>query len=422
MKKRYLILLCILTTFTQCFFGVNAQDTNKLNLSSSSAVIMDATNKRILYNYNGDQQHYPASITKVMTMLLGIESGNLDRTATISEYGAMSIEAGSSHISLQPNESLSMKEAILATSLASANDGANMIAENVSGDIATFVKLMNERAKEIGCTNTNFVNAHGLHDDNHYTTAIDMAKIMSEAVNNDTYVELTGTLKYQIAPTEKTDVTRYLYTKNRCMVEDNEYYIPEVKSAKLGYTTKSLNNYVAYGKKGDVELVVCIMKVSNAEGLYTDLQKLFNYGFENYTTYNDLNKKIKLPDIDKSLFTVGGDLALSSPFKNPACSSEEKNNFDFIYNIDEEKAKNAKENEIIGTASLTYNGEVLESRDIVIVKPLKNVMSLGINLLWTLIKVIIILIIVAIGLLLLSKKIYTKYKNDQIRRRRQNRR
>lgn len=423
MRRKYLLLLCSFFTLFSCLFSAKAEgDPNTLDLKSSIAVIMDANTKRVLYSYNGNDIHYPASTTKVMTMLLACESGDLEREVTISEYGALSIEVGSSHISLQPHETLTLKEAILATSIASANDGANMIAEGVSGDIATFVELMNKRAKEIGCTNTNFVNAHGLHDDDHYTTAIDLAKIMSEAVQNEDYLELTGTLKYEIAPTEKTSVTRYLYTKNRCMVEDNEYYIPEVKSAKLGYTTKSKNNYVAYGKKGDVELVVCIMGVSNAEGLYTDLEKLFDYGFENYKSYTGLNDKIKLPDIDHSLFTVGGDLALSSEFGTPACSENEKKNYTFTYDIDETNAKEAKAGDVIGSAYLKYNDEVIDKRDIIVATPLRNVFTTVLSLAWTLLKVLLILVIVAFGLLILSKKIYTKYKNAQIRKRRQNRR
>lgn len=422
MKKTALFILSALLILTNSLLNVEAQPENTFYLDSASAVIMDATNKRVLYSYNGSEKQYPASITKVMTMLLGIESNQLNQEITISEYGAMSIEVGSSHVSIMPGETMTMKDAIMATCLVSANDGANLIAEGVSGDIDSFVKLMNQRAKEIGCTNTNFMNPHGLHDDDHYTTAIDIAKIMSEAVMNETYVQLTNLDEYQIAPTNKTDTTRYLYGQNKCMYSESEYYIEEVMSAKSGYTDQAMHTYVAYAKKGNVQLVVSLMNCNSTNGMYTDLQTLFEYGFETYEAYDDIEKELNIPDLDNSLLTTGGELKLSSNFNIPVYTENEKRNFDFVYEVDEQKGKEAKEGDIVGQAKMTYNDEVIATRDLIVVTPVKNIFTSFLGFLWNIIKIIVILMIVAIGLLFASKKIYTKYKNEQIRRRRQNRR
>lgn len=423
MKKKVLLILCTFLALSNAFFSVKAEnDENTLYLDSGSAVIMDANTKRVLYSYNGEDVHYPASITKVMTMLLGIESGNLDREVTISDYGSLSIEVGSSHISIMPGETMKLKDAIMATCLVSANDGANMIAEGVSGDIDTFVTLMNQRAKEIGCTNTNFTNPHGLHDAEHYTTAIDMAKIMSEACSNETYTSMTTLDEYEIAPTNKTTTPRYLYGQNKCMYEESEYYIPEVISAKSGYTDQAMHTYVAYAKKGDVELVVCVMDCTSTSGMYTDLQTLFEYGFENYSAYEGFDNNLKLPDLDNSLFTTGGKLKLSSSFDTPAIAeASEKNNFKFEYELNAEEHQDANVGDVVGKVNLTYNGEVIDSRNLIVVTPIKNLVTSFLGFLLNFIKIIVIFIIAAIVLLLIAKKVYTKYKNEQIRRRRQNR-
>lgn len=424
MKKKVLLMLCLIMAFASCLISPQAEnDENPFYLDSSSAVIMDANTKRVLYSYNGNDKHYPASITKVMTMLLGVESGDLSKEITISEYGAMSVEVGSSHISIMPGETMTMKDAIMAACLVSANDGANMIAEGVAGDIDSFVALMNQRAKEIGCTNTNFANPHGLHDEDHYTTAIDMAKIMSEACSNETYLSLTGQDEYVIEPTNKTTTTRYLYGQNKCMYEESEYYIEEVMSAKSGYTDQAMHTYVAYAKKGNVELVVCLMDCDSGSGMYTDLQTLFKYGFETYSAYDGLEKKLDLPSLDHSLFTTGGTLKLSGSFEAPAIENDsDKNNFKFVYNVDEEKAKEASVGDVVGTVQLTYNDEVIDTRNLILETPLKNVVTSFFKGVLNIIKIIVIIILLGIALLFAAKKIYTKYKNNQIRKKRQNRR
>ena len=423
MKKKILTLLCLGLLFTTSIHQAKATNNeNTFSLSSNSAVIMDANTKRVLYEYNGDTRNYPASITKVMTMLLGVEANDLTKQITISDYGSLSIEVGSSHISIMPQETMTMKDAIMAACLVSANDGANMIAEGVSGTIDNFVTLMNQRAKELGCNNTHFMNPHGLHDEEHYTTAIDMARIMSEAVNNDTYLSLTGLDEYEIPPTNKTDKTRYLYGQNKCMYEESEFYIPEVMSAKSGYTNQAHHTYVAYAKKGDVELVVCVMNSNSRDGMYTDLMTLFDYGFKTYSAYDGLTKSLKIPDVDTSLFTIGGDLKLASSFDCPAIKDNaEKNQYKFTYDVNEELGQTANIGDVVGKVNLLYGNEVIDSRALVIEKPITNILKVVFNFLLFVLKIIVILAVLGVVGLFAAKKIYTKYRNEQIRKKRRSR-
>ncbi|MDF2520269.1 MAG: DacC, partial [Clostridia bacterium] len=148
-------------------------------VAAPSAILIDAETGRVLYEKNADVKRYPASTTKVMTGLLAAEYNKPDEKVTASQ-NVVNIERGSSQIYVVPGEVLTMEQLLYALMLESANDAAIAIAENISGSIEEFAKLMNERAKSIGAVNTNFVNPNGLHNDNHYTTARDLALIARE--------------------------------------------------------------------------------------------------------------------------------------------------------------------------------------------------------------------------------------------------
>lgn len=142
---------------------------------------MDVQSGAILYEKNIDKREYPASITKVMTALVAIENSSLSETVTYSRNAVTNLESGASNIEIQPGEKLSMEDSLYAILLMSANEACNGVAEHVAGSIDNFVAMMNQKAKELGCTGTNFANANGLWMSNHYTTAHDMALISQEA-------------------------------------------------------------------------------------------------------------------------------------------------------------------------------------------------------------------------------------------------
>ena len=170
------------------------------------------------------------------------------------------------------------------------------MAEFVDGSTEAFAKHMTARAKELGCQNTNFVNANGLFDKDHYTTAHDMALITKQLLTHDTYRKLVEKTYYEIPPTNKQDEIRYLHGQHQMLNKHSLYYYPEAKGGKTGFTNEALNTLVTFAKKGDTELIVVVLKCAGAQH-YVDTKTLFDYGFDNYKTV----KAISATDISQDV-------------------------------------------------------------------------------------------------------------------------
>ena len=252
-------------------------------LQAEAGLLMDARTGTVLFSKNGEERMYPASITKLMTALLVLENCSLDETVTFSHAAVTSIEADCSHIGVQTGEELTVEQCLYALLLKSANEVANGLAEHVAGSMSAFAEMMNNRAAQLGCTDTHFVNANGLHDDNHYTTAHDMARIMLALVDNETFTAISSADKYQIPPTNKTAETRYLKQTHKMMCESDYTYEGTV-SGKTGFTPEAGNTLVTYAKRGDLELIAVSLK-SNWKH-YDDTIAMFNYGFEHFSAGN----------------------------------------------------------------------------------------------------------------------------------------
>ena len=249
-------------------------------IESEAAVLMDARTGQILFEKNMHERLYPASITKIMTVLLGVENADLDETVTMSHDAVFSIELGASHIALDEGEQISMEQALMAAMLPSANEACNGIAEHISGSVPAFVQLMNERAAQAGALNTNFANANGLSDPQHLTTAYDMAMITKAAVQNPQFRRIFGTSHYIIAPTNKQVETRYLWAEHK-MFECGRYEYDGVIGGKTGYTRASGNTLVTLAQRGERELIVVAIRSLN-QAVYTDTAALLDYGFSQF--------------------------------------------------------------------------------------------------------------------------------------------
>ncbi len=254
---------------------------NNLDILSESVLLYDVDNNIVLYEKNGYEKKYPASITKIMTALLTLENSSLDESVYFSHDAVFSIPYNSSHIAMNEDETLSVKNALYGLMLESANEVSNALAEHVSGTSSDFATLMTERAKELGATNTNFINPHGLHDDNHYTTAYDMALIMQEVIKYDTFNEIGGTYYYKIPPTEKQPEERNLHNSNRMINSNSSYYNSDVVVGKTGFTDEAQHTLVTYANRDDINLVAVVMYGSRYEP-YVDTETLLQYGFSSY--------------------------------------------------------------------------------------------------------------------------------------------
>lgn len=249
-------------------------------IESEAAVLMDARTGQILVEKNMHERLYPASITKIMTVLLGVENADLDETVTMSHDAVFSIELGASHIALDEGEQISMEQALMAAMLPSANEACNGIAEHISGSVPAFVELMNERASQAGALNTTFANANGLSDPRHLTTAYDMAMITQAAIQNPQFRRIFGTSHYVIAPTNKQVETRYLWAEHK-MFECGRYQYDGVIGGKTGYTRASGNTLVTLAQRGERELIVVAIRSLN-QAVYTDTAALLDYGFNQF--------------------------------------------------------------------------------------------------------------------------------------------
>jgi len=253
---------------------------------AESAILIEATTGAVLYNKNMNQQMYPASITKILTALVALENSSLDDSVVFSYTSASSsLEEGAANIGINEGESLTMEDALYALLLHSANDVANGIAENVGGSTTKFVTMMNKRAKEAGALNSNFVNPSGLFDENHYTTAYDMAMIMRECIKNSTFDKIDGTTTYTIGGSNFSGGPLEVVNRNKMLIPGNPYYYEGVIGGKTGYLQKSGRTLITVARRNNMTLISVILNTTT-ESQFTDATMLLDYGFNNFNLLN----------------------------------------------------------------------------------------------------------------------------------------
>lgn len=286
--KKTSILLALIILFTMFYSSVWAEP----DINSPTYILIDSKTGRVLQEKDPDKKMYPASTTKIMTAILCIEKGNLEDIVTIGNNPPL-IERGSSQIYLVPGEQLTLEQLLYALMLESANDAAVAIAEHISGSVEEFAKLMNEKAKELGAINTNFVNPHGLPDDNHYTTSKDLAMIARYGMSLPKFREVVKTVKYTIPKTNKQPERDYITNSNKSIWTINKKYHYEYATGiKTGYTMKAKNCFVSGAQKDGMELISVLLglETSSESNIYTETKKLFEYGFLNYKNVELLKK------------------------------------------------------------------------------------------------------------------------------------
>jgi D-alanyl-D-alanine carboxypeptidase len=281
-KSFYLTFILIITSLFISTLAIYATG-NQPSIGSESAVLIDGDTGQVLYQKNAHKSMYPASITKLMTALLAIESLNPEDTITFSEEAIDRVDSGGSRIGIHPGEELTVNDALHGLLLMSANEIANGLAEETSQSIDTFVKDMNTRAKELGAINTNFTNPHGLFNEEHQTTAYDMALITREIIRHPYFLEIMGHSTYEIPVTNKSDETRLLYQQHKMLNTKNDLkiYREDVIAGKVGYTRQSKNTLVTVSKKESRTLIAVIIR-AEASDLYSDTASLLDYGFNEY--------------------------------------------------------------------------------------------------------------------------------------------
>lgn len=247
---------------------------------AKTAIVMDMDTGEVLYAKGIDEKRAPASTTKIMTAMLAIEKVPFETQITFTDE-VNNIEAGSTHIGIKPGETLTMKDCAYAILLASANEVSSGVAEYIGTTVPAFVDMMNQRAKELGCTNTHFVNANGLYDENHYTTARDLAIIAKAAFQNETFREVIKTPYYIVPKTNITDEERRLNNHHKMVLQGSEHY-EGCLGGKTGYTEKAGNTLVTYAERDGRKLVCVLLADINIVAQYTDTKALLDYGFDSF--------------------------------------------------------------------------------------------------------------------------------------------
>lgn len=257
----------------------NPQVLQDLFLYAETAVLIEQHSGKVLYDMKAEQQMQPASITKIMTLLLAVENGNLQDKVTVGKE-IWQIPNDSSKVYLIEGEELSLEELLYGLMIRSGNDAAMTIAVHIAGSVEAFVDMMNKRAEEIGCTGTHFNNPHGYEDKDHYTTAMDMARIARVGMENETFREIVKTPSFTIRKNNMRDDNYTMKTNNQFVGRDenmkNQYeYGTGIKS---GYFSKAQHTFVGSATKNDVDLIAVVMKTTQ-QGKWTDTTRLMEYGF-----------------------------------------------------------------------------------------------------------------------------------------------
>jgi serine-type D-Ala-D-Ala carboxypeptidase (penicillin-binding protein 5/6) len=267
-KRSFFLMITLILLFS-C---IPEQTVSARSVSAQSAILIEQTSGRVLFEKDAHTKRRIASITKIMTAILAIESGKMEEIVTVSNRA---VRTEGSSIYLKPNEKIKLKHLVYGLMLRSGNDAAVAIAEHVAGSVEGFVFLMNQKAAEIGMTNTEFANPHGLDDaENHYSTAYDMALLMRYAMQNKEFRKISGTEVYRAPnPDEKWD--RVWRNKNKLLTNLYEY----CTGGKTGYTKRAKRTLVTTASKEGLDLIAVTL---NASDDWNDHIAMYEYGFDNY--------------------------------------------------------------------------------------------------------------------------------------------
>jgi len=255
------------------------------HLNCEAAILVEMDSGEVIFEKNADAMMYPASTTKILTTYLALTMADPSDMVMVTE-SAVAIPEDSSKLGLAAGEELNLLDLLYGTMLTSGNDGANAIAEAVSGNIYSFVDLMNQAANAFGCTSTHFANAHGYHDENHFTTARDMALIARQALKNETMRQIANTKSY-VMPRDNIYRERQVNTTNKMIRMDEnkpDCYYEYGTGVKTGHHSAAGWCLVSTATKDGITLLSVVFNASSETRSYTDSKKLFNYGFTQYVS------------------------------------------------------------------------------------------------------------------------------------------
>ena len=263
-------------------------------LQANCVMLVDEDSGQYYYTRNIDAKAYPASLTKIMTLLLAVEAVergdvHLDDTVTAYDDCNADMVEGASNADIKVGETMTFEDFLYCAMISSANEACNVVAEYVCGSISAFVERMNTRAQELGCTGTHFANPHGISDEDHYTSCYDMAQILRWALTQPGFETLfTRNEMYTMGPTNVQPVTRYFHQQDKMRVGSSRYYIPAILGSKIGYTNIARYSYVCLAEQNGVRLICVTMQSQIKTDKYNDVRTLLDDAFARCTGYTEI--------------------------------------------------------------------------------------------------------------------------------------
>lgn len=352
--KKVIASLLLVSTLSFCNFKYIFAAPTAPDPSAAGMVVLDATTGEVLFEKNKDVKYPPASPTKLMTALLTLENCNLDEKVTV---GATPPTIEGSRIYIDQGEVLTVRELLYSLIMVSANDCAQALAEHIGGTQEIFSKMMNERAVELGCKNTNFTNPHGLYEPNHRTTAYDLALVEKELLKNPEYIKISKTKTLFLDPTNKYKEKRPLWNDNRLLHDYEDYYYEPCIAAKTGYTDESLHSFVASAEKGSEKYIVSLL-YDPYKTYFKDSRDIFEWAFNNFDTIKLYSKDDLITSYEAEDGTVIPLLASNDEFYTKDLSIKEEPQISF--NTDNLDKKPFLKGQLIATATMKYNNKISE--------------------------------------------------------------
>lgn len=347
------------------------------SVQAKAALLLELSSDQVLFEQNADQQIYPASLTKIMTCLLTLEHGNLSDTVTVSETAMEGLDIAGSTAGLMVGEQLTVEELLYCMMLSSANEACNVAAEYVAGSVSAFVDMMNEKAASLGCTGTHFANPHGLHDENHYTTARDLSLIAKEALKSETFKTITSTVTHTVPATNLSE-ERVLYTTNLLETPGTKYYYEYAAGVKTGFTTPAGRCLISTAQKPDSNLhllsVVCgaaDVTLDNGDienQNFTETKALFEYGFDNFefATVQEATPVVEIPvfmSAGSDAAVLAAEESITAVMPKDYDSNQLEQDIQLTY-PDGVEAPVSK-GQVLGTVTVSYQGRELGTTNLV---------------------------------------------------------
>ncbi len=384
------------------------------HIYSESGIVMDMDSGAILYAKNIDDQHYPASITKVATALIALQSYEMDEKVKFTWDDIGFLEYGDAHIGIKENEVLTMEDAMYGMMLASANEVSHAIGAHMEGGYDRFIEVMNETTTAMGCTNSHWVNTYGLHDPEHYTSARDMAIIGSAAFKNEKFREIVGTYEHVIPETKITDEKRYVHQNHKMIREWDHRYYEYCVGGKTGFTDQALTTLVTFATKEDRNLVAVTLRThGGGENAYQDTRNMLEYAFDNFEKTDVTIDMLGNPDLamveSGASVTMPSNMdfsALTSTFLPPTELEDKSGQIVYTYQGQE-----------MGTVDVTitdaYYNEIHGIQEVQEVEPKKEKVKIP-----TIVIIILVIMGVLIGVIaVLFLLVYLKRRKIEQRRR-----